>query len=103
MGEFAKCEGAARDALVIASTSDLLPQAIEAMLVLGSALCWQDRRRDGQRILLQAKSRARRSGLRGLAGRALLNVASSHWQAGNYRLALNYERRSWLLLRNPGQ
>ncbi len=92
-GDLLGSESAARKAKALAIRYGWEDEIIEAMLRLGLALCWQERRTDGCRILFKAASKARRVNRRPLVAEALWGVASSHWKSGNYQLALNYEHR----------
>jgi len=98
LGDYRTSARDARSALRLARQHCLVSHKIEALLILGAALCWLERRRVGVKLLLKAHALARRTGQLRLAVDALRNIASSHWKSGHYRLAHRYERRRFALL-----
>jgi transcriptional regulator with GAF, ATPase, and Fis domain/serine/threonine protein kinase/tetratricopeptide (TPR) repeat protein len=102
MGDFLSCLNTARNGLKIARRADLPLESIQAMLQVGFALCSLEQRQLGQRVLFRAAVKARRAGFGIKSGIAFVDVASSFWKAGNYRRALNYQRRAYRLIRNRG-
>jgi transcriptional regulator with GAF, ATPase, and Fis domain len=98
LGRYQNMLGAAKAAVHLSRTHELEPESVEPLSVLGTSLCWLEQWEKGRRALFRAAHLARRHGIRDSAADALRDVALAHWQAGNCRLALNYERRRLRLL-----
>jgi serine/threonine protein kinase/tetratricopeptide (TPR) repeat protein len=97
-GRFSVMRNTSYDALQLAHDHALKKESIDPLRLFGSALCWLEQWEKGKRALFRAAYLARRYQLREVAAETLLTVALAQWRAGEYRLALNYERRRFRLL-----
>ena len=93
----------ARHALRLARTHALRAQGLRALVVIGDGLCALEKRVHGRRVLFRCLAAARRSKELSSVVDALRIIGSSHWREGDYRLALNYERRRSRLLRRAAE
>src|SRR6266571_1788373 len=90
----------ASSALELAPSNGMRREVMQAMWLVGSAMCSLGRPREGLRVLYKTGRMARRDGHRVIASYAMMDASAALWKAGMYKRALSYARRQYGLLRD---
>ena len=102
-GDYVLMEQLARLGVNTTPGSDLSLEFTEAMCQLGVALCRLERRDEGIPLLFRSLRLSRKLHNESIRMEALTEIAACHWKIGDFKRALNYQRRSLhLRVQNAG-